>query len=112
MTDELFVPEKTEFYGMFSFMKTGLVYADAINTVSEVYAKEIQTPEYGEKLEGLLRSRKEDLFGILNGIDYEVFNPETDEYIYKNYNENTIKYKKDNKYALQKEVGLPKETYL
>lgn len=108
MTDELFVPEKTEFYGMFSFMKTGLVYADAINTVSEVYAKEIQTPEYGEKLEGLLRSRKEDLFGILNGIDYEVFNPETDEYIYKNYNENTIKYKKDNKYALQKEVGLPK----
>lgn len=107
MTEELFIPEKTEFYGMFSFMKTGLVYADAVNTVSEVYSKEIQTPEYGEKLEGLLKSRKEDLFGILNGIDYEVFNPETDKYIYKNYNENTIKYKKDNKYALQKEVGLP-----
>ncbi|MDQ2085023.1 glycogen synthase GlgA [Herbivorax sp. ANBcel31] len=109
MTEELFVPEKTEFYGMFSFMKTGLVYADIINTVSKRYAKEIQTPEYGEKLEGVLKSRSKDLFGIVNGIDYEVFNAETDKRIYKNYNVNTLNYKKDNKYALQKEMELPKK---
>ena len=78
---------------MFNFIKTGLVYADAINTVSETYSKEIQTHEYGERLEGLLKSRKGS-FGILNGIDYEIFNPETDKYIYKNYNESTINYKK------------------
>lgn len=109
MTDELFTPEKTEFYGMFSFMKTGLVYADIINTVSETYAKEIQTPEYGEKLEGLLKSREKDLYGIVNGIDYEIFNAQTDKNIYKNYNKNTINYKKHNKNALQKEMGLPQE---
>ena len=109
MSEELFVPEKTEFYGMFNFIKTGLVYADAINTVSETYSKEIQTHEYGERLEGLLKSRERDLFGILNGIDYEIFNPETDKYIYKNYNESTINYKKENKYALQKELGLPRK---
>ena len=105
--DELFTPEKAEFYGMFSFMKTGLVYADIINTVSETYAKEIQTPEYGEKLDGLLRSRSNDLFGVVNGVSYEVFNPETDSKIYKNYNSGNFEYKKENKSGLQREMGLP-----
>jgi starch synthase len=68
---KFFIPEKAEFYGMFSFMKAGLVYADIINTVSEMYAREIQTPQYGEKLEGLLSKRSHDLFGIVNGISYE-----------------------------------------
>jgi len=78
VSDEVFVPEKVEFYGMFSFMKAGLVYADIITTVSETYAKEIQTEKYGERLEGLLRKRSKDLYGIVNGIDYDVFNPQTD----------------------------------
>jgi len=56
-------------------MKAGLVYADIITTVSETYAKEIQTEKYGERLEGLLRKRSKDLYGIVNGIDYDVFNP-------------------------------------
>lgn len=107
--EEVFIPEKVEFYGMFSFMKAGLVYTDIINTVSETYAKEIQTEKYGEKLEGLLKSRSKDLYGIVNGIDYDVFNPETDPRITKNYNVKTFKLKKENKYALQKEMGLPKK---
>jgi len=109
ISDEIFIPEKVEFYGMFSFMKAGLVYTDIISTVSETYAKEIQTEQYGEKLEGLLKTRSEDLYGIVNGIDYDVFNPETDPRIYKNYNVQTFKLKVENKYALQKEMGLPKK---
>lgn len=104
---EVFTPEKVEFYGSFNFMKAGLVYADIINTVSETYAKEIQTPEYGEKLEGLLEKRSVDLYGIVNGIDYEEFNPEKDARIVKNFNADTLSDKKANKYALQQELGLP-----
>lgn len=99
--------EKTEFYGQFSFMKSGLAYADIINTVSEMYAKEIQTPQYGERMEGLLSRRARDLFGIVNGISYEQFNPETDTWIAKNYNVDSFKDKKENKRAIQKEMGLP-----
>ncbi|MFZ5988283.1 MAG: glycogen synthase GlgA [Bacillota bacterium] len=109
VTDEIFIPEKVEFYNMFSFMKAGLVYTDIINTVSETYAKEIQTVQYGEKLEGLLKERSKELYGIVNGIDYDVFNPETDPRIHKNYNVETFRLKKENKYALQEEMGLPKK---
>jgi starch synthase len=105
--ENVFTPEKVEFYGMFSFMKAGLVYADKINTVSQVYAKEIQTQQYGEKMEGILRKRRNDLFGIVNGIDYEKFDPSTDPVIYKNYSLDNFKAKKENKYALQKEMNLP-----
>ncbi len=105
--EEVFIPEKVEFYGMFSFMKAGLVYSDIINTVSETYVKEIQTPQYGEKLEGLLKERSEDLYGIVNGIDYDVFNPKEDPRIVKNYDVNSIELKQENKFALQKEMGLP-----
>ncbi|MCX8130017.1 MAG: glycogen synthase GlgA [Clostridia bacterium] len=107
MKEDVFVPEKVEFYGMFSFMKAGLVYADKINTVSAMYASEIQTSEYGEKLEGLLQSRADDLCGIVNGISYDYFNPSKDPRIAKNYSEENIEDKKENKYALQKELGLP-----
>jgi starch synthase len=107
MGDEVFIPEKVEFYGMFGFMKAGLVYADIINTVSKTYSKEIQTHQYGEKLEGLLKERSKDLYGIVNGIDYDVFNPETDPRIYKNYNAESFYLKKENKHALQKEMKLP-----
>lgn len=105
--DEFFTPERLEFYGEINFMKAGLLYADLINTVSKKYALEIQTPEYGERLDGLLRKRAQDLYGVLNGVDYEEFNPETDPHIYKNYNIETIDLKRENKYALQKEMGLP-----
>ena len=104
---DFFNPDKTEFYGQFSFMKAGIVYSDIVNTVSEMYAKEIQTPQYGEKMEGLLSKRAHDLFGIVNGISYEQFDPETDQWIVRNYNAASYKDKKENKQAIQKEMGLP-----
>jgi len=107
--DEVFTPDKVEFYGMFNFMKAGLVYSDVINTVSEKYAKEIQTESYGERLDGLLRRRAGDLFGIVNGISYEEFNPATDPRIYRNYSTDAFNYKMENKHALQREIGLPQK---
>lgn len=104
---DFFTSEKAEFYGMFSFVKTGLVYADIISTVSEMYAKEIQTPQFGERLEGLLSQRSHDLFGIVNGISYEEFDPAKDTRIIKNYNAESYKDKKEDKQAIQKEMGLP-----
>ena len=89
-------------------LKGGLVYADYITTVSETYAEEIKTPYYGEQLDGLLCARSRSLRGILNGIDYSVYNPETDPKIAVHYNEkNAIAKKKEAKRALQKELGLP-----
>ncbi|MDK2810894.1 MAG: starch synthase [Petroclostridium sp.] len=105
--ESYFNPEQLEFYGRFSFIKTGILYADVINAVSETYAKEIQTPEFGELLDGVLRKRSKDLYGIVNGIGTEQFNPNSDPMIYKNYDVNHIELKKDNKHGLQKEAGLP-----
>jgi len=107
VSGEVFIPDKVEYYGMFNFMKAGIVYTDVINTVSSSYAKEIQTPEYGEGLDGLLKKRGKDLFGIVNGISYEEFNPTTDKRIYKNFDINSVELKKENKYLLQEEIGLP-----
>lgn len=104
---DVFNSEKAEFYGMFNFMKTGLVYSDAISTVSRVYADEIKTPQYGERLDGLLQKRSDDLYGILNGLDYSQFDPENDRTIEKNYSADNVGDKKINKTALQKEMGLP-----
>lgn len=105
--DEYFTPERLEFYGQINFMKAGIVYADLISTVSKRYALEIQTPEYGERLDGLLRKRAQDLYGIVNGIDYEEYNPETDKRIYQNYSLETLDRKKENKLRLQQDMGLP-----
>ncbi|MDH7578771.1 MAG: glycogen synthase GlgA [Bacillota bacterium] len=105
--DEFFTLERLEFYGEINFMKAGILFADIINTVSKKYALEIQTPEYGQRMDGLLRKRAQDLYGILNGIDYDEFNPETDPHIYKNYSIETIDLKRENKYGLQRETGLP-----
>lgn len=109
LDESVFSPDKAELYGMFSFVKAGIAYSDIVNTVSETYAKEIQTEEYGEKLEGLLKYREKDLFGIVNGISYEDFNPQTDPMIYKNYTSRSIKNKKENKFGLQRELGLPEK---
>jgi len=107
INEKYFNSEGVEFYGQVSFIKTGLVYADIINTVSNTYAQEIQTPEYGEKLEGLLRKRRDSLYGIINGLDYQEFNPSIDPHIYRQYSLENLNDKKANKEALQKELGLP-----
>ncbi len=102
-----FTPDKLEFYGRVSFMKGGLVYADAVTTVSETYAKEIQTEEYGFGMDGLLRQCNHKLTGILNGIDVEQNDPKTDTRLFANYDKDSLENKKKNKYALQKHLGLP-----
>ena len=99
--------EAVEFYGHLNFMKAGIVYADFVNTVSPTYAKEIQTEEYGCRLDGLLRARSAKLTGILNGIDYDVWNPAKDPIIAQKYSKSTVDKKAANKAALQKETGLP-----
>ncbi|OAT81738.1 glycogen synthase GlgA [Desulfotomaculum copahuensis] len=105
--DEYFTPDQLEFYGTVSYMKMGILYADVINTVSKTYAAEIQRPELGERLDGLLRKRSHDLYGIVNGINYHEFNPKTDHRIHRNFDRDSVENKKENKYALQKEMHLP-----
>jgi starch synthase len=105
----LFNPGALEFYGMVNFLKGGIVYADAISTVSPTYAREIQTPEYGFGLDGLLRARAGHLHGILNGVDYTEWSPETDKYIATNYDPRNLAGKRICKADLLKEFGLPAE---
>jgi len=90
-----------------NFMRRGIMYADVINTVSPTYAKEITTPEYGEGLHELLSERRSRLFGILNGIDIDVYNPETDSNIQFHYGPKTLDLKTKNKSALQQKFNLP-----
>lgn len=105
-----FAPDKLEAYGDANYLKGGLVYADKITTVSQTYADEIKTPFFGEKLDGLINARSNSLVGIVNGLDYEEYNPETDPLIYKNYNKfNFRKEKVKNKIGLQQELGLRKD---
>lgn len=93
-----------------SYMKTGLVYADKVTTVSPTYSHEILTPEYGERLERVLQIRYSDLSGITNGIDIDMWNPAKDPLIYENYNKvNVFKKKPLNKLALQKAMGLEED---
>lgn len=100
-------PMGIEFHGKISFMKAGLIYSSKITTVSPTYAQEIRTPEFGCGLEGVLRDRGSDLSGILNGVDYSVWNPE-DPVIAKPFNADSLKGKKACKHALQDELGLSK----
>jgi len=102
----LFRTDLVEFHGGISLLKSGLVYADAITTVSPRYAQEIQTPEHGYGLEGLLRSRSRDLIGILNGVDYSKWNPETDTAIPANYSAADLSGKAVCKRELLREFGL------
>lgn len=105
--ERYFNPGALEFWGQVNFMKAGLVYADVLNTVSRTYAQEIQTPEFGERLEGILQSRRADLFGIVNGINYHEFNPRTDPRLAANYDRDFLGAKKENKTDLQREMNLP-----
>jgi starch synthase len=96
-----------EFYGKVNFLKQGIVTADAVTTVSPTYAREIQTPEHGAKLDGVLRERGDALIGILNGVDYAVWNPATDPAIAARYDAEDVANKARCKGALQRELGLP-----
>ena len=110
LPDYYFTPDKLEAYKDANLLKGGLVFADAITTVSDTYAEEIKTAFYGENLDGLMRARSNDLRGIVNGIDVDDFNPETDPYIEHNYNAmNFRKEKIKNKRALQAELGLEQD---
>ncbi len=108
-----FAPDKLEAYKNANYLKGGIVFADAVTTVSNTYAtyaEEIKTPFYGEGLDGLLCARSHDLRGIVNGIDYDSFNPETDPYITNNYNATTFRKEKiKNKIRLQKDLGLEED---
>ena len=103
----LWNPDGIEFNDMLSFIKGGLAYADRITTVSPTYAQEIQTADFGYGLEGLLSHRKEVLTGIINGIDANQWDPETDAYISERYNISTLSKKQLNKTALQNKHSLP-----
>jgi starch synthase len=104
---DLFTPAGIEFYGKMSFLKAGLVFADLLTTVSPTYAAEIQTEAFGEGLDGVLRERSADLVGILNGLDYEVWNPATDADIPKRFGPEDLEGKAACKAGLREEVGLP-----
>lgn len=104
-----FTPDKLETYPDANLLKGGIVYADKVTTVSNSYAEEIKMPFYGERLEGLMNARSNSLSGIVNGIDYEEYNPETDAWLPYQYSvEDFRKVKVKNKVALQKELGLEK----
>ena len=106
---EHFTPAGIEFWGKISFLKAGLVYADLLTTVSPTYAREIQTEEMGHGLDGVLRARADRLIGILNGIDVDEWNPETDPYIPKRYSAADLSGKAAAKAALQRAFRLPEE---
>ncbi|MBR0513782.1 MAG: glycogen synthase GlgA [Clostridia bacterium] len=104
--DSLWTDDKLECFGCANFMKAALVYSDCITTVSPSYSEEIQTAYYGERLDGLLRARKHDLHGVLNGIDMAEYNPATDNHIAKVFSVDNKAGKAACKAALQEELGL------
>jgi starch synthase len=103
----LYHTEGLEFNGMISFLKGGIVFSDAVTTVSPTYAREIQTPEYGFGFDGLLRSRNYKLRGILNGVDYAEWSPETDRYLSARFSAKDLSGKAECKRHLLAEMGLP-----
>jgi starch synthase len=102
----LYHPEGLEFNGMISFLKGGIIFADAVTTVSRTYAREIQTPEYGFGFDGLLRSRNYKLRGILNGVDYQEWSPETDPFLPAHFSPEDLSGKAECKRHLLSEMGL------
>jgi len=104
---ELFHMDALEFYGRVNYLKGGLLFADYITTVSRKYAQEVQTPEYGHGLEGVVSRRSERMVGILNGVDYSVWSPEGDKFIAAKYSAKDLTGKVECKKDLLKEFGLP-----
>jgi starch synthase len=108
LPQQLWSHEGLEFHGQLSFIKGGLAFADWITTVSHTYAQEIRRAEFGYGLEGLLAYRADRLSGVLNGIDYQIWNPATDPHIEHHYDASCFAKKHDNKLSLQQELGLEK----
>lgn len=102
-----FALEGLEFFDKVNILKGGMIFSDFINTVSPTYSKEIQTKEFGFGMEGILNKRRDSVFGILNGLDYCIWNPETDKYIVKNFSVKNVQEKSKDKEDLQKFCGLP-----
>ena len=98
--------DECEFYGQLNFMKAGILYCDKISTVSKTYAEEIKTLAYGYGLDGVLKENEHKFVGILNGIDFDANDPKNDSRLVVNYDVTTMDRKKDNKLALQKQLGL------
>ncbi len=107
LSSALFRPDGLEFWGELSFLKAGIVWSDAITTVSPTYAREIQTPEYGAGLDGVLRDRAFKITGILNGVDYAEWSPDIDPYLNVPYSAQDLSGKRFAKRALLEEVRLP-----
>ncbi len=104
----IFHMEATEYYGQFNTLKGGIVFSDFITTVSPTYAREIQTPEYGHGLDGILRKLSDRIVGILNGLDYEVWNPATDQALFARYTARNVRSgKRQNRQGLLQQLGLP-----
>ncbi len=108
---EAFTSEGVEFFGKLNVMKAGLVSSHVISTVSETYAREIQTEEFGGGLDGLIRARSADLFGVLNGVDYTQWDPSIDPFIPARYTADDLTGKLRCKTSLQQELGLPTNAY-
>ena len=106
LPDEIFNPDGLEFHGKISFLKAGIRYSDRLTTVSPTYAREILTADYGCGLEGLLRRRAQDIVGILNGADYEIWDPTRDVHLPNNFSLGNIAGKRTCKIALQEEFGI------
>lgn len=104
---EEFRPDRLEFYDQVNYLKAGLQYSDALNTVSPTYAKEIQTGEFGYGMDGVLRDREADLHGILNGVDYDEWNPGHDPLIPAQYTARNVVAKAESKKRLCSDQGLP-----
>lgn len=109
VSNEFFADSNLKYYDNINFMKAGIVYSDLITTVSQSYAQEIKQGYFGEGLEGVLSYHSQKLSGIVNGIDYEVWNPKTDSLIAYNYDEKTLDAKAKNKIKLQEKNNLPKD---
>ncbi|HKD42014.1 MAG TPA: glycogen synthase GlgA [Myxococcaceae bacterium] len=103
---ELFKPEGVEFYDQVNFLKAGIVFSDALTTVSPRYAQEIQTPELGFGLDTILSRRREDLYGILNGVDYREWNPGTDRFLRHHFRASDLSHKEQLKRELLRRLGL------
>jgi starch synthase len=104
---DLFTPGGVEFWGKVNFLKSGLIFADLLNTVSLTYSQEIQTPEFGYGLDAVLGQRATDLFGVLNGVDYQDWNPRTDPYLVGTYSSEDLTGKAACKRDIQEMMGLP-----
>lgn len=104
--NDVFTSDKLECFGCANFLKAAVVYSDIVTTVSPSYAEEITTAYYGERLDGLIRARRESVFGVLNGIDIEEYNPSADKMIAVHFDLEHLEKKAENKAELQKELGL------